>query len=294
MRRHPVLESARGSAESANKQAPRRTTIGIVQLCATADVAQNLAVTKDRSARCADDGAEVVFLPEGSCYVGSDAERVAHHEELVRGGPILDCCRQLATRHGVHVVAGGYPEDAGEGKAFNTCFHLTPDGELGSVYRKIHLFDVDLADGTRFQESLNTVAGSELATADLPFGRLGLSVCYDLRFPLLYQALVDLGAIALAVPAAFTHTTGRSHWHVLLRARAIECQSWVIAPGLWGEHGYANRRSYGHSLVADPWGRVVAEVKQEADGHAVACIDPASVHEMRSQLPSLANRGVWQ
>ena len=272
----------------------RPTVVGIVQLCATSDVPSNLKMTRELASRCSSDGAEVVFLPESFCYVGSDCDRIQHHETLKDGGPILDCCADIASKYGVHVVAGGYPEDAGSGKAYNTCFHQLPSGEVTATYRKIHLFDVDLADGTRLAESTNTVAGNDLATTELPFGTLGLSVCYDLRFPRLYQGLVDLGAVALAVPAAFTFTTGSSHWHVLLRARAIECQAWVIAPGQWGYHRYHNRRSYGHSLIADPWGRIVAELEGEANGHAVATIDPAPVQTVRTELPSLKNRRTWQ
>lgn len=272
----------------------RPTVVGLVQLCATSDVASNLKITRELASRCYSDGAEVVFIPESFCYVGSDRDRVQHHETLEDGGPILDCCVDIASEHDMHVVVGGYPEDAGNGKAYNTCFHLLPSGKIATAYRKIHLFDVDLADGTRLTESLNTVAGNNLATTELPFGILGLSVCYDLRFPRLYQGLADLGAIALAVPAAFTYTTGKSHWHVLLRARAIECQAWVIAPGQWGDHQYRRRRSYGHSLIADPWGRIVAEIQDEANGHVVATIDPAQVQTVRNELPSLKNRRTWQ
>lgn len=272
---------------------PTKTRVGIVQLCASADVPQNLAKTEELSRRAVADGAEVVCLPEAFAYIGSDRERLPMLEDLESGGPILESCQRIATTHGVHVIAGGFPEKAPEERAYNTCLHLTPDGAIAAAYRKIHLFDVDLPDGTRMLESRNTSPGNEAVTTELPFGTLGLSVCYDVRFPRLYQDLVDKGATALAVPSAFVKTTGRDHWHVLLRSRAIECQAFVIAPAQYGDHNHRNRKSYGHALIADPWGLVIAECDADEDGHAVAELDPAEVTRVREQLPSLNNRGDW-
>ena len=170
---------------------------------------------------------------------------------------------------------------------------MQPDGTVAAAYRKIHLFDVDLADGTRLFESRGTAPGDRAVVTETPFGLLGLTVCYDVRFPLLYQRLADLGATAIAVPSAFTKTTGRDHWHVLLRARAIECQCYVIAPAQHGDHGHRGRQSYGHGLIVDPWGDIVAEC-DAGDGFALADIDPARVAEVRTQLPSLANRGMFE
>lgn len=270
-----------------------KTSVGIVQLCATADVERNLETTEHLSALAARDGAEVVFLPEAFAYIGSDRERLPMLEDLEQGGPILACCKRIAQTHQVHVVAGGFPERAPNERAYNTCLHLTPDGNIVAAYRKIHLFDVDLPDGTRMLESRNTTAGSEAVTSELPFGTLGLTVCYDVRFPNLYQDLVDKGATVITVPAAFVKTTGRDHWHVLLRSRAIECQSYVVAPAQYGDHQHRNRKSYGHALIVDPWGLIVAECKADKDDYAVAEIDPSEIDRVRSQLPSLANRGSW-
>lgn len=270
-----------------------KTRVGIVQLCATADVSQNLTTTEELSRRAVQDGAEVVCLPEAFAYIGSDRERMPLLEDLVKGGPILESCRRIATDHSVHVIAGGFPEKAPDNRAYNTCLHLTPDGHIEAAYRKIHLFDVDLPDGTRMLESRNTSPGDAAVTANLPFGTLGLTVCYDVRFPRLYQDLVDKGAVALAVPSAFVKTTGRDHWHVLLRSRAIECQSYVIAPAQYGDHSHRNRKSYGHALIADPWGLVIAECADDKDDHVVAEIDPSEVERVRTQLPSLKNRGEW-
>jgi len=177
-------------------------------------------------------------------------------------------------------------------RTWNTSLLFGPDGTLLASYRKIHLFDVDLSagGGVRFHESERTGHGSEPVVADSCIGRVGLSVCFDLRFPELYRRLADCGATVLAVPSAFTMMTGKDHWHVLLRARAIETQSWVLAPGQWGAHDDRGlRRSYGHSLIVDPWGTVVAECG-DGEGICLADIDPARVTEVRAQIPMGANR----
>ena len=268
------------------------TPIAIVQMCATAEVTANLEKTRELSDAAANAGARVVFLPEAYAYIGSDRDRQPWLEDLPAGGPILETCREIAQAHRVDVVAGGFPERAGDNRSYNTCIHVDPNGVLAARYRKIHLFDVDLADGTRLLESKATVPGVEAVTTRMPFGTLGLSVCYDVRFPALYQDLVDAGSIAITIPSAFTKTTGQDHWHVLLRARAIECQAYVIAPAQHGAHGHRNRQSFGHALVVDPWGRIVAEC-DDGDGFAIASIDPAEVERVRRELPSLANRRTW-
>jgi predicted amidohydrolase len=163
-----------------------------------------------------------------------------------------------------------------------------PGGNLAAAYRKIHLFDVDLPDGTRLRESDTTTPGREPAVAEVDGFKLGLSVCYDLRFPELYRALVDRGAEVLLVPAAFTLTTGKEHWHVLLRARAIEAQCWLVAAGQWGRHP-RGRASYGHSLVVDPWGTVVAEAADRV-GFVIADIERPDLARVRDALPSLRHR----
>ncbi|MCY3884415.1 MAG: carbon-nitrogen hydrolase family protein [Gammaproteobacteria bacterium] len=272
----------------------RPTVIGIVQLCADADVPANLSVCRDLVARASDQGAEVVFLPEAFAYIGSDRDMKQHLETLDNPGPILSCCLDLSRKHGIHLVAGGFPELAADGRAHNTCLHITPEGEIAAAYRKIHLFDVDLSDGTRMLESRSTSPGDKLVTSELPFGKLGLSVCYDVRFPTMFQDLVDRGAIALAIPAAFMRTTGQDHWHVLMRSRAIECQAYVIAAAQFGDHNHRGRKSFGHALVADPWGNIVSECTEYQNDVAIAQIDPSEVERIRSELPSLRNRGSWR
>ncbi len=260
----------------------------VVQMRTTPDVSANLAAAEHWVKRAADRGAAFVGLPEAFAFIGPDVEKRAILEPLPDGGPILDRCIRLAQDAGVHLLLGGFHEQASDGRAHNTAVHLTPHGEIAALYRKIHLFDVDLADGTRLAESASTAPGDAAVVTEIPFGLLGLSVCYDVRFPALYQALVERGAIALAVPSAFTASTGKDHWHVLLRARAIECQAYVIAPAQWGPH-WKTRVSFGHSLIVDPWGCVIAECS-DGEGLAMADLDPAKVREARRALPSLEHK----
>ncbi len=266
-----------------------RTRVAVAQMTSTGDVQRNLAAVTDLVAQAADERAALLVLPECFAYLGPEAGKHAIAEPLPGGGPILTHCRELAVRHRIELVLGGFWERGSDPEhSRNACVHLGAGGDVLAVYRKIHLFDVDLSDGTKLRESATVEPGTEVVASEAPFGMLGLSVCYDLRFPELYRRLVDLGAIALAIPAAFTLTTGKDHWHVLLRARAIEAQCYVLAAAQVGVH-YGTRASYGHALICDPWGVVVAE-HGEGTGIAVATIDPAVVTRVRAQVPSLAHR----
>lgn len=272
-----------------------RTKVGVVQMTSTADVEANLEATERCVGMAADDGAQLVLVPECFAYLGPEAGKLEIAEPLPsssreqEGGPILERMRALARARDIDLVLGGFWE-RGESaeRVKNACVHIDSTGDIRSIYRKIHLFDVDLPDGTRLKESETVEPGDETVVTDTPFGKLGLSVCYDLRFGELYRALVDQGAIALAVPAAFTLTTGKDHWHVLLRARAIEAQSYVLAAAQTGHH-YGKRRSYGHALICDPWGTILAECG-EGEGAAVAWLDPEVVAKIRRSLPSLQHR----
>jgi predicted amidohydrolase len=266
-----------------------RVKVAVAQMTSRDDVQENLRAS-DRVVRmAAEDGAKLVVLPECFAFLGKESGKLAIAEPLPGGGPILERCQRLAREHDAELVLGGFWEKGSDPlRVRNACVHLGADGEVRAVYRKIHLFDVDLPDGTTLKESETVEPGGEPVVTDAPFGKLGLSVCYDLRFPELYRALVDQGAIALAIPSAFTLTTGKDHWHVLLRARAIEAQAWVLAAAQYGHH-LGSRRSYGHALIADPWGTVVAEC---SDGEGVACafVDDEHVKRVRAALPSLAHR----
>ena len=262
---------------------------GVVQMTSTADVDANMDTAHRLVREAALRGAEMVLLPECFSYLGPEKGKAGIAESLDDGGPILSRCRDIARDTDVDVVYGGFWEKSdAPGKVRNACIYMHADGSIAAVYRKVHLFDVDLPDGTKLLESETVEAGDDTVVADAPFGKLGLSVCYDLRFPELYRRLVDGGAIALAIPAAFTLTTGKDHWHVLLRARAIEQQCYVLAAAQTGHH-YGQRRSYGHALIADPWGTVLAECG-EGEGVAVAPIDAAFVERVRRAVPSLVHR----
>jgi predicted amidohydrolase len=266
-----------------------RTKVGMVQMCSRADVAANLATVERLCRQAAGDGAKMVVLPECFSYLGPEEGKLAIAESLADGGPILARCRSLARELHVDLVLGGFWEKGSSAdRVRNACVHLRSDGAIVAVYRKIHLFDVDLPDGTTLRESDTVEPGDELVVTDAPCGKLGLSVCYDLRFPGLYRGLVDRGAVAVAVPAAFTLTTGKDHWHVLLRARAIENQCYVLAAAQAGWH-YGQRVSYGHALVVDPWGCVLSECG-EGEGVAIATVDLAVVARVRAAIPCLAHR----
>lgn len=267
----------------------RDTTVGVLQMTSTPDVEANLSTVERLCRRGAERGAELLLVPECFAFLGPEDEKLPLAEPLPAGGPILERCQHLARELGAELVLGGFWESGDDPKKVkNACVHLAADGAVRSIYRKIHLFDVDLPDGTRLVESETVEAGDTTVVSQAPFGGLGLSVCYDLRFPELYRALVDEGAVALAVPAAFTLTTGKDHWHVLLRARAIEQQSYVLAAAQTGHH-HGRRISYGHALIVDPWGTVLAQCG-EGQGVAVATIEPALVESIRTSLPSLKHR----
>jgi predicted amidohydrolase len=197
--------------------------------------------------------------------------------------------REVARKHGIALVLGGMPEKtARDTHVHNTAVYLDGDGEVRAVYRKIHLFDVAIPDGATYRESGSVEAGGEPVAVETPWGGLGLTVCYDVRFPELYRALAQKGVRMIAVPAAFTLHTGRDHWHVLLRARAIENLAFVLAAAQYGRHN-AKRVTYGHSMIVNPWGQVLAECA-DAEGVAVAELDFDYQDRVRQELPSLHHR----
>ncbi len=258
-------------------------------MTSTENLERNLTTAERLCSEAIEDGARLVVLPECFALLGPEQLKLGVAEPLPQGGPILARFAALARARAAELVLGGFWERASEpNKVRNACVHLGTDGAIRAVYRKIHLFDVDLPDGTSLRESASVEPGAEPVVTDTAFGKLGLSVCYDLRFPELYRALVDRGAIALTVPAAFTLTTGKDHWHVLLRARAIEAQCYVIAAAQTGRH-FGQRVSYGHALICDPWGTVLAE-HGEGEGYALASIEPDVVARVRKALPSLQHR----
>ena len=260
---------------------------GAVQLNSTEDVDRNLA-TADRLVRqAAARGAELVLLPEKWSVLGRPEQMEAAAEPL--DGRCIGWARAIAAELGIDLVAGSIVERReGQAKTSNTSVHIDPTGSLRAVYRKIHMFDVEV-DGVRYAESEREQAGDEVVTTDLADGtRLGMSICYDVRFPELYRALVDAGAEVLAVPSAFTLATTRDHWEVLLRARAIESQCFVVAANQIGSSPPGNR-SGGRSLIIDPWGLVLATAP-DIETAIVADLDPATQRDIRTRLPSLRHR----
>lgn len=260
--------------------------VACAQMTSTEDVRQNLAALEELVARAAGYGARLVASPENTPFLGDPLRKIAAAEPA--DGPVARRLAAIAAAHRTWLLVGSMAEAHDGTHAWNSSLLFDDQGVLRALYRKLHLFDIDLPGGPRFVESANTVAGDRAVVVDTPVGRLGMSVCYDLRFGELYRRLVDAGATILAVPSAFTVPTGRDHWHVLLRARAIEAQSWVLAPAQEGVHGN-NRVSYGHSLIVDPWGTVVAECA-DGMGLAIAEIDPDRVARLRAAMPVARHR----
>jgi nitrilase len=262
------------------------TKVAAVQMVSTPDAGQNMASARRLLGEAAASGAELVTLPEYWPIMGmSDADKVGHAEQP-GAGPIQDFMAQMAVEHGIWLVGGTLPLASGDaGKVLNTTLVYDPSGRQVARYDKIHLFGFN--KGTEsYDEARTIVPGAAVGSFEAPFGRVGLSVCYDLRFPELYRAMGDCALIV--VPAAFTHTTGSAHWEVLLRARAIENQCYVLASAQGGKHANG-RRTYGHSMLVDPWGEVKA-VLAEGEGVVSGELDPAFVAGVRESLPALRHR----
>jgi predicted amidohydrolase len=257
-----------------------------IQLNSTADVDANLEAAERQLRAAAGDGAELLVLPEKWSLLGS-AEVMAERAEPL-DGPVVEATRGWARELGVHLLAGSVAERvSGRDLLSNTSLLIDPAGEITATYRKIHMFDVDVG-GVSYRESDGEQAGEEIVLGDAGGVPLGMTVCYDLRFPELYRILALRGALAITVPSAFTATTGRDHWEVLLRARAIEDQLFVIAANQSGE-APPHYDSWGHSMIVDPWGRVLDEIAA-GEGFAIADLDLAELEDVRERVPSLANR----
>lgn len=264
--------------------------IGVLQMTSGIDPAANARAVTDGVAALAGDGAALVFTPEMSGIVDRDRDRIIGNALTEDADPTLAAAREAAAKHGVWVHLGSCPvkPDHQADRLLNRGFLIDDTGSIRARYDKVHLFDVDLPTGERYRESATYIPGEAAVAADTPWGRLGLTICYDLRFARLYDALSGAGASLIAVPAAFTKPTGEAHWHTLLRARAIEAGAFVIAAAQTGRHE-DGRETYGHSLVVDPWGRVLLDMG-EAAGHAVCDLDLAAVADTRARIPAIAHR----
>ena len=261
-------------------------TVAAIQMISTPSVSENLATAKRLVAQAASDGAMLVVLPEYWAIMGQHEKDKLGHAEQPGSGPIQDGMAQMAREHGIWLIGGTLPLVSPEaGKVLNTTLVYDPQGAPAGRYDKIHLFGFTRGEES-YNESRTIVAGAQVRSVDTPLGRVGLSICYDLRFPELYRALGECALIV--VPAAFTHTTGRAHWEVLLRARAIENQCYVLASAQGGVHPNG-RRTWGHSMLIDPWGEVKA-VLDEGEGVVSGQIDPVFLAGVRESLPALAHR----
>jgi deaminated glutathione amidase len=259
-----------------------------IQLDSTADRGRNLRETERLVRAAAEDGATLIVLPERFDLRGDENDYARGAEPL--DGPTVERMRSLARELGLDLVAGSLSERReGHQKLSNTSLHIAPDGEIHAAYRKIHLFDVTVG-ATDYRESDSDEPGDAAVVSEAADGtKLGLTVCYDVRFPELYRILALQGALVITVPANFTRITGEAHWEVLLRARAIENQVFVVAPGQSGEYP-PGMPAYGNSLIVDPWGEVLARAPRDGECFVAADLDFDRLAEVRDRLPSLANR----
>ncbi|MEI7670338.1 MAG: carbon-nitrogen hydrolase family protein [Pseudomonadota bacterium] len=256
----------------------------MIQLNSNDNIADNISVIQRYLREAKEAGADFVSLPENAFFLSSVSKAIIPD-------PIeaLEICKSLARELGLFLLIGSVHFPDISGKHYNRSVLINNHGKISAQYDKIHLFDAELKNGEVYRESARIIAGNEAVLVNTPFGKIGMSVCYDLRFPHLHRTLAQNGADFLSIPAAFTYTTGIAHWHTLLRARAIENGCYVFAPAQCGVHP-GNRRTYGHSLIISPWGEILAEDSETETGIIIAEIDTDKILETRSQLASLGNK----
>ncbi len=259
-----------------------------VQMNSLPDLEKNLAQAEDLIDLAVRQGAELIGLPENFSFLGDEIAKFEQAAAIAQGSEKF--LKTMAQRYQVTLLGGGFPVPAPTGKVYNTALLIDPNGEELSRYEKVHLFDVNLPDGNTYQESEAVSPGGQLPPVypSKELGHLGLSVCYDVRFPELYRHLSQMGAEVLFIPAAFTAYTGKDHWQVLLQARAIENTCYVIAPAQTGKHN-SRRQSHGHAVIIDPWGIILADAGEQP-GVAIASIEPSRLEQVRRQMPSLQHR----
>jgi predicted amidohydrolase len=259
-----------------------------VQMNSQPDLEKNLAQAEDLIDLAVRQGAELICLPENFSFLGDEQVKIDQAETIAQRSEKF--LKTMAQRYQVTLLGGGFPVPSETGKVYNTALLVGSSGEELSRYEKVHLFDVNLPDGNTYQESNTVLAGMRLPPVypSKELGHLGLSVCYDVRFPELYRHLSQMGAEVLFVPAAFTAYTGKDHWQVLLQARAIENTCYVIAPAQTGKHN-AMRQSHGHAVIIDPWGIILSDAGDQP-GIALAVIEPTRLEQVRRQMPALNHR----
>lgn len=265
--------------------------VAAIQMTSGDDIAANIAALEPLLQSAVAQGAKLVATPENTFYMRREST-AAMADGLMEAHAGIVYARAAAKAHGIWLLIGSIrAREVGMVKPFNRSVLIAPGGEIAATYDKIHLFDVTLANGQSYRESSQAEAGSTPVIADAAGLTIGLSICYDLRFPNLYRSLALKGAQLLAVPSAFTRPTGQAHWHTLLRARAIENACYVLAPAQCGSHP-GGRETYGHSLIIDPWGEVLAEANADMPGVITALIDPAKLAAVRAQIPVLTHHRV--
>ena len=263
--------------------------VALLQMTSGIDPGANAAVLTNAIEEAARGGAAMLFTPEMSGLIDRDRARAAAHVVPEAESPVLRAVREAAAERRIWVALGSLAVARDEGRWANRSFVIDAKGEIAARYDKIHMFDVELDSGEAWRESAAYAPGEAVVTAETPAGRLGLAVCYDIRFPALFEALGREHCDMIAIPAAFTVPTGEAHWHLLQRARAVEASAYVVAAAQVGEHE-DGRRTFGHSLVVDPWGEILLDMGGDEAGLGFAEIDPHRITEIRQQLPSLANR----
>ncbi|WP_319419521.1 carbon-nitrogen hydrolase family protein [Pleurocapsa sp. FMAR1] len=261
-----------------------------VQMTSKPDLGKNLVEAEELIELAVHKGAELVSLPENFAFLGQEVDKIAQAREIADKSEQF--LKKMAQRFQITILGGGFPVPVADNpeKAYNTAVLVTPDGQQAVHYQKVHLFDVNVPDGNTYQESSTVMAGERIPPIydSEKLGKLGLSICYDVRFPEFYRYLSHLGADVLFIPAAFTAFTGKDHWQVLLQARAIENTCYVIAPAQTGNH-YERRYTHGHAMIIDPWGVILADAGN-APGVAIAEINPDRLQQVRQQMPSLQHR----
>jgi predicted amidohydrolase len=260
--------------------------IALAQMCSGRDVAGNLEAIATFAADAKADGALYLQTPEVSTMMEMRSADLFAKAEPAEANTALDRLADIAAKTGLWLHVGSMVVRVGDDKVANRAVLFKPDGTIAATYDKMHMFDVTVGDGERYRESKNYRPGSQAVIVDTPFARIGLTICYDMRFPRLYATLADARADIITVPSAFTVPTGKAHWHTLLRARAIETQAFVLAAAQVGDHE-CGRSTYGHSLAIGPWGDVIADGGAESTGLVFADLDPAALEKARGRVPSL-------
>jgi deaminated glutathione amidase len=259
-----------------------------IQMCSGVEPDKNIAVLRDLVREAASAGAAYVQTPEMTGMVERDRAALFSRLKSEEADPVVAAARELALAHGIYLHIGSTAILLPDSKVANRAFLFAPSGDLAATYDKIHMFDVDLDKGESWRESATYTPGTRAVTAQLPFAKVGFAICYDLRFPQLFQAEANAGAEVLTAPAAFTKQTGEAHWHTLLRARAIENGAFVIAAAQSGQHE-DGRETFGHSMIINPWGEIIAEALSSGPQIVTAQIDIAGVAAARKKIPNLNN-----